>query len=204
MQATAVLRTEHEVIQQVLDCVEELADRATQTGLIDLVSAREALDFLGAFADRCHHAKEEQCLFPALHLKGLPKHVGPVAVMLDEHDQGRAAIQWMRRAVADAERDPEAAAQRFAKSARAYVELLRDHIDKENGVLFPMADQMLDEAETRALLASFDEVEHHDLGDGTHERYLALAQGLCERLHIAWVPHATAAHSCCGQHGACH
>jgi hemerythrin-like domain-containing protein len=204
MQATADLRSEHEVIQQVLDCVEVLAEQAAQTGRIDLASAREALDFLGTFADRCHHGKEEQRLFPALHLKGLPKHVGPIAVMLDEHEQGRAAIQWMRQAVLDAERDPAGAAARFAKSARTYVELLRDHIDKENGVLFPIADQMLNEAETRALLASFQEVEHHDMGDGTHERYLALAHGLCDRLKVQWAPHAGAAHSCCGQHGGCH
>ena len=204
MQATDDLRNEHEVIQQVLDCVEVLAERAARTRRIDTVSARDALDFLGTFADRCHHGKEEQRLFPALHLKGFPKHVGPIAVMLDEHDQGRAAIEWMRQAVAEAELDHGSAALRFAKSAHCYVELLRDHIDKENGVLFPMADQILGEEETLALISSFNEIEHRDLGDGTHERYLAMARGLCERLGVAWAPHADAAHSCCGHNGGCH
>ena len=204
MQATADLRQEHEVIQQVLDCVEVLAQGAAETGQIDLISAREALDFLGNFADRCHHGKEELRLFPALHLKGLPVHVGPIAVMLSEHDQGRASIQWMRQAVMDAERDPAGAARRYAKSARSYVELMRDHIDKENGVLFPMADQLLGEAEARALLSSFNEIEHEDLGEGTHDLYLALARGLCERLGVAWAPHAGGAHACCGHHSGCH
>ena len=130
MQPTNVLREEHEVIQQVLDCVEQLALRA-ERGALDLASCREALDFLGVFADRCHHGKEEERLFPALGAKGLPKDVGPVAVMLAEHVRGRNAIQGMRQAVAAAGHGAPGAAREFASAARGYVELLRDHIEKE-------------------------------------------------------------------------
>jgi hemerythrin-like domain-containing protein len=203
MKATDVLREEHEVIQQVLDCVEVLAQRAEKSGELDLASARRALDFLGTFADRCHHGKEEQGLFPLLNLKGLPKHVGPIAVMLAEHDQGRAAIRGMRDALQGGENGKPGAARDFAGAARAYVDLLRQHIDKENGVLFPMADQMLGEPDQRALLGGFDKLEAGDLGAGTHERYLALARDLCTRLGVAWRPHATVPHACCGNHSGC-
>ncbi len=203
MEPTDVLRDEHEVIQQVLDCVEVLAQRAERSGELDLASARQALDFLGTFADRCHHGKEEQGLFPLLNLKGLPKHVGPIAVMLSEHEQGRAAIRGMRDAVQQGESGAAGAARAFAAAARSYVSLLRQHIDKENGVLFPMADQMLGEPEQRSLLGAFADVERGDLGEGTHERYLVLARDLCERLGVAWKPHAGAARSCCGGHEIC-
>jgi hemerythrin-like domain-containing protein len=203
MKATDVLREEHEVIQQILDCVEVLAERAERSGELDLGSAREALDFLGTFADRCHHGKEEQGLFPLLHRKGLPTHVGPIAVMLAEHEQGRAAIRRMRAAVQAGEQGIVGSAHAFAVAAHAYVALLRQHIDKENGVLFPMADQMLGEPDQHALLGGFDALERGDMGEGTHARCLGLARGLCERLGVAWKPHATVPHACCGGHSSC-
>ena len=203
MQATDVLREEHEVIQQVLDCLEELARRADRTLQLEIGSVREALDFLATFADRCHHEKEEQRLFPALEERGLSRQFGPLAVMLAEHDQGRTLIRTMRAATADVARNPAGSAQRFAAAARSYVGLLRDHIAKENGVLFPLADRTLSESEKRALALGFERVEHEDMGPGTHERYLALARGLCERLGVAWVPHAIATHACCGHRDGC-
>ena len=198
MRITDTLRDEHEVIQQVLDCLEELAERATAQKSVDVASVADALDFLSAFADRCHHAKEEQVLFPALNARGLPREAGPVAVMLREHELGRAAIARMRSALDDAQRRVAGAPQRFAVAAREYVALLREHITKENGVLFPMADQMLGEETQRELALSFERVEHHDLGPGTHERYLEVARSLCGRLGVEWALHAPAAHACCG------
>jgi hemerythrin-like domain-containing protein len=198
MRITDTLRDEHEVIQQVLDCVEELAERATAQKSVDAASAEDALDFLSAFADRCHHAKEEQVLFPALNARGLPREAGPVAVMLREHELGRAAIARMRSALDDSKKRIAGAPQRFSAAAHEYVALLREHIAKENGVLFPMADQMLGDDAQAKLMRSFEHVEHHDLGPGTHERYLEVARSLCQRLGIEWAQHAPAAHACCG------
>src|SRR6185503_14132322 len=79
---TEVLRAEHEVILNVLECLGVVAEKAARTRILDVHSAEEILDFLRVFADRCHHGKEEGALFPALGRKGMPTHVGPVAVML--------------------------------------------------------------------------------------------------------------------------
>ena len=197
---TQILKAEHEVILNVLDCLEKLAAARE----LDIASAWEILDFLAAFADRCHHGKEEECLFPKLVERGLPREVGPLAVMLGEHDQGRAAVRSMRAALDALEHGDLAATARFAAHARAYVELLRDHIAKENGVLFPMADGMLGPADQSDVLAKFGQVEAHDMGSGTHERYLALAEVLSQRLGVdpakRPIPQVGA---CCG-HGGCH
>jgi hemerythrin-like domain-containing protein len=203
MQVTDILRNEHEVIQQVLDCLEKVAERAAR-GRVDFGSAEDILDFLIVFADRCHHAKEEKLLFPAMNAQGLPKKVGPIAVMLHEHEIGRAAIARMRRGLDDARCEVAGAPQSFATAAREYVELLREHIAKENGVLFPMADQILGVGPQQGLMRDFERVESLDLGRGTHERYLEIARSLCVRLGVEWGPHPTAAHACCGHEHACH
>ena len=199
--ATEILMSEHEVILDVLDCLEHVAEAAEHRGALDERSAGQALDFLGVFADRCHHAKEEGALFPALNRKGLPKEVGPVAVMLAEHEQGREAVAGMRAALAIG----HAGLAAFVAHARAYVRLLRDHIAKENGVLFPMADGMLSSADQAEVLRAFESVEHDDLGPGAHERYLAIAKELGERLGVQRPASrgAPRAGGCCGHVASC-
>jgi hemerythrin-like domain-containing protein len=204
LRATEVLIAEHRVILEVLDCLEKLCESFVQSP--DQRAAEDILDFLGAFADRCHHGKEEGCLFPALVQKGLPRGSGPIAVMLSEHDAGRDELAAMRAALVDAERHPADLAPRlrFVEHAHAYVALLRVHISKENTVLFPMADGMLGEREQAALLECFGALEHDGMGMGTHERYLALAQSLVERLAVSpsGIPLAHPG-GCCGAGSYC-
>jgi hemerythrin-like domain-containing protein len=184
MRSTQILEREHELILKVLDCLERLAAEALGPERLDRVSAEQALDFLRSFADRCHHAKEEDLLFPALVAKGMPRDAGPIAVMLSEHEQGREAVACMGRAVDDAQADVPGAAQRFAQYAGSYVTLLRAHIQKENQVLFPMADRILGEGEQAQLLLEFEQAEHEL--EGTGERCQELARVLCERCGVAW------------------
>ena len=196
MRPTEILKDEHRVILRVLACLESFAERTERSQHVDPRTAGELIDFLSIFADRCHHGKEETELFPLLVRKGLPREVGPIAVMLAEHEDGRALIAQMRRAAAGGG-DP---ARDFVAHARAYVGLLRAHIGKENDVLFPMADGMLRSADDEELLAAFERVEHDDLGPEAHGRYLELARSLCERLGVGWdeVEEPANAGHCCG------
>ncbi|HVS19800.1 MAG TPA: hemerythrin domain-containing protein, partial [Planctomycetota bacterium] len=182
-------------------CLEALANQARAQGRLDRERAAQALEVLCTFADRCHHGKEEDLLFAWMARRGMPTHVGPIAVMLDEHKSGRALIARMQAAVAADE------AEAFAAAGLQYVVLLRDHIAKEDGVLFPMAESMLDDAAREELLAAFRTFEHEDLGSGVHERMLAIADALAA--HYGVQPAAerapTAAGSgCCGHATACH
>jgi hemerythrin-like domain-containing protein len=132
--ATDVLRDEHRVILQALTTLERAAEtlgagRPLPDGLWTAL-----LEWLRAFADRQHHAKEERVLFPALINAGLPADGGPITVMLGEHAEGRHLLQAMETGSAEAR----------AAAAVSYVHLLREHIDKENSVLFPLADTLFD------------------------------------------------------------
>src|SRR5262245_17489965 len=178
MRATDILMDEHRVIEQVLTCLEKLADRCEAGKKLDATSALEALDFFHHFADRCHHGKEEGHLFPLLEARGLSRERGPTGVMLHEHEEGRRLIE----AIADAigKDDPE----EFVRHARAYVLLLREHIRKEDLCLFPMAARLLSGPEADSLWRSFEHVESEEMGEGTHERALQRANDLADRLGV--------------------
>lgn len=196
MRPTEILSQEHRVIELVLAALERMADRTLDERAIPVADAHDAVAFLRTFADACHHGKEEARLFPAMEARGLPREAGPTAVMRHEHELGRAHVRAMDAAVAAFEKGDQGATLRFAAEAREFVDLLRDHIAKEDQVLFPMADRMLPASEHERLLADFRRFEEHDMAAGTHERFLGVAQALAARYGVSAEAAKACAHSC--------
>jgi hemerythrin-like domain-containing protein len=158
------LKHEHEAILsalKILDTISESIGSGSTPGKDDLGSF---IGFLKEFADKCHHGKEEGMLFPALIAAGMPEHGGPVAVMLAEHLQGRDYIREMDHSLSSG---PDYVT--FAHAARAYSALLKSHIQKENNVLFPMAEDALEVGKLEQLYESFEEHEEKVIGHGRHE-----------------------------------
>lgn len=139
-----VLMDEHRVIEKVLDALELAADREVPAGFFE-----KAVEFCSGFADACHHLKEEDRLFPLLEERGIPRKGGPVGVMCEEHVLGRGYIQQMRDALADGDFD------RVRRASLLYVGLLREHIQKEDNVLFAMARDVLGPQDIERLGAEF-------------------------------------------------
>lgn len=171
--ATEVLRQEHEAILQMLDAMDAASERLVDGRAPAPEALEDLCEFFRTFADRCHHAKEEGVLFPALEARGIPRQGGPVGVMLLEHDLGRRHVAALREAAAAHRAGKLAAVELWRSAAADYGALLRDHIDKENEVLFPMAEEVLGADELGAMAADFERVER-DVGEGVHARMHAL------------------------------
>jgi len=184
MKATEILTNEHHVIEQVLNCLEAIVRLAKSTGRLDRQSAEDAVAFFRNFADRCHHGKEETHLFPALEANGFPREGGPTGVMLHEHERGRALVRGMDEQLAAAAAGDPAAVGHFLANAEGYLVLLREHIYKEDHVLFQLADRAFTAEDQQRLLDAFQQVEAEEMGAGTHEKYLKLAQDLAHRLGV--------------------
>ena len=161
MRATQLLREEHEIILRGLHLLEVAARRRTEAPA-DLIA------FFKGFADAHHHHKEEEILFPAMEAAGFPRDAGPVAVMLQEHEQGRALLRTMG--------DPAT----FAAAARAYTALLQAHIEKENQVLFRLADEAIAGEDQRRLDEAFEAFEQG--AGGERNRHEATLTRLSQQL----------------------
>jgi hemerythrin-like domain-containing protein len=174
-----MLVDDHAVILSVLDAVERVAGGDSAPGVFPGQFYTKACDFFATFADRCHHAKEETHLFPLLAQRGVPKEQGPIGCMLSEHEMGRQHVAAIRAALPRAIEGDAAARDTVRSEALAYVELLRQHIMKENQVLFMLAEQRLTPQDKEDLDKRFHCAEHEAVPPGTHEKYLALAEELC-------------------------
>lgn len=182
MNATKTLMEEHEVILQVLDSL-ELELSKIKEGRSNPSFFLDAADFIKGFADGCHHAKEEGVLFKYMEDAGIPAQNGPIAVMLSDHEQGRLYTRQMREAALKWQAGDQSAITDVLDNANGYIQLLRGHILKENNILFPMADRVIDPGKYAALDDAFDHVEHVETGEGVHEKYLALAEKLSAIAH---------------------
>lgn len=178
MEATKVLKDEHRVVERFVDTLEAGALHLGAGGPMRPGFFLEAADFMQGFADRCHHAKEEGVLFPALEAAGVPKASGPVTVMLADHREARRLTTEMRSAAEKLEKGDESAREAVARNAQAYVDLLREHIMKEDGVLFPVADRLFTVEQQVRVIEQFERVEKQETGEDGHQGYVQLAEKL--------------------------
>jgi hemerythrin-like domain-containing protein len=199
MGPTEILSAEHRVIEQVLDCLAKMAAGVRRGDDLDRARATQAIEVLRTYADRIHHGKEEDRLFPSLHERGLPRHVGPVAVMLHDHEVGRGLIRRMADVL---EGGGAAGPREFADAAQAYVEMLRDHIAKEDGVLFPLAESVLDPDGAERLRAELERFDREDLEPGLLERMLVTAEALARHYDVPLAAQRSKPEA--SGHGFCH
>ena len=185
MKATEILMNEHRLIEQALDCLEEAAGRLEDGEEIDPDFFIDAAAFVAGFADGSHHRKEEDILFVAMTEKDMPADTGPVAVMLHEHEEGRRFTAGFRSGAEQMKTgdDASGAALDVIRNAFDYVNLLREHIIKEDNVLFPMADQVISDDTMQVVSHEFDRILAEDTEDGTVAKYEALVEKLDNYLH---------------------
>jgi hemerythrin-like domain-containing protein len=179
-----VLMEEHRLIEQVLGSLESFAV-AVEGGLaMERALVAEYAQFFRGFADAYHHGKEEDILFQRMIERGFSNESGPLAVMLHEHTQGRARVAVLRQA--GQSQGPVEATEEgtVLAAAREFIPLLRQHIVKEDRILYPMALRVLTGAELDQMETAFEAFEKRLDVDGTEQRLRALA----DRLTSAFPP----------------
>ncbi|MCH7819575.1 MAG: hemerythrin domain-containing protein [Candidatus Marinimicrobia bacterium] len=180
MRPTDILIKEHDAILVMLKILEKVCLRLDVGERVEETDLENIVEFFKEFADKCHHRKEEDLLFPALEEYGIPNEGGPIGVMLSEHVIGRDNVKEMSNSINDYKEGKEYSSKEFAGYARNYIALLTEHIDKENNILFVMADTRIPEERQQSLLLEFERAEEEKIGPGVHEKYHRLLDELSE------------------------
>jgi hemerythrin-like domain-containing protein len=178
MKATQVLMDEHRVIERMISILVKASDGIEAGENIPPSLFLDAADFIRGFADGCHHRKEEGVLFKAMQSAGVPVNAGPIAVMLMEHDLGRTHARGILSGAQKMAGGENSGKAELLQSARNYAQLLTQHIQKEDSILFPMADRVIPLSLHDQVFEDFEKVEHEETGEGIHEKYLELLDRL--------------------------
>jgi hemerythrin-like domain-containing protein len=180
MKPTEILMEEHRVIERVLTALERAAGRLSRGEDVYLRFFIGTTVFIKNFVDGYHHKKEEGVLFPALVENGLNDEAGPVAMMLAEHEEERRLSQRMRQMTERLQAGDAHARDLVIQSGLGYVRLVRQHIIKEDKVLFPMADKVIPVNQQDQIIEAFNRIKYVEDGEELHEKYYGLADRLVQ------------------------
>jgi DUF438 domain-containing protein len=172
-----LLKQDHEITERVFAAMEvqflsPAGPSPAQVGRL--------VQYVREYVDQCHNQKEELHLFPRLEEKGMPRHGGPLGVMLQEHDRAREILsRLVPLGLAYAAGD-RGTLPRLHAAFGEYAALCKDHFWKENDILYPMALRALSEQDAADVAQGIEEVEAA-LGEGTRARYYQLAQKIIDQ-----------------------
>ncbi len=163
---TEDLSNEHQNILKLIDAMLTECEELENGKKLDKVFFDEAIDFIKNYADRYHHAKEEDILFKVL-LENLENmHCNPIPVMLHEHETGRNYVKGLEEGLNENNKE------KIVGNARRYGYLLREHISKEDNVLYPMAEEALNDLQKETVLNKYGEVETGEFSKENVQKYL--------------------------------
>ena len=168
------LETDHRHILRLIDVMEGITLKTDP----DLQHLETVLMVIREFADGLHHTKEEKLLFPLMVAKGYSTEKGPVAVMLYEHEQGRNFVKAMAEGITQLRAGQHENVKVVYANMLGYADLLKNHISKENNVLFPMADSLFTDTEKETLFLAFADVETNHAAGERKKDYLSLIDKL--------------------------
>jgi hemerythrin-like domain-containing protein len=180
MLATEDLMKEHQLILKYID----LMERYAEFDLKDLIApilfekANFFIQFIHEFADHFHHAKEEDILFRYLEIPGVLTHCNPVPQMLFEHNKAREFVRNMENAI-QAKKINELTA-----NAGQYARLLKEHIYKEDNILYPMAERGLSDEAKSSLLKEYIETDNRLNSHAIWLKYEILCTELEQQLNV--------------------
>ncbi len=167
-----ILMNDHSIIEKALVLFERQIGRKKK----NWSAIRTLLDILWDYGETCHNAKEEKIYFPLLRERGMPEG-GPIAVMLAEHESERGYLQKFKSFVLQPNKIPEQI-EEFCNEATQYIALTKEHIWKENDILYPMGKKFILPDDEPFLAMKFKQLEAETLGEGAYTRYKTLVDAL--------------------------
>jgi len=178
--ALADLIAEHKIIARVLRALEQWARTVALRALDDRAELTAFTEFFCRFADDHHHDKEERILFAAMIEHGVPREEGPLAMMLREHQQSRAATRLLLELASQDHPWTDADREVLGASSAGYSNLLRVHMGKEDEFLYPMVTRRLSPV-LKHVAREFARFRALETGEDEYRRLLVLGESLIRR-----------------------
>tara|TARA_Y100000590_G_scaffold444260_1_gene574804 strand:- start:2900 stop:3454 length:555 start_codon:yes stop_codon:yes gene_type:complete len=175
--STESLRKDHKLIEKVLQALDATIKLLKDGKKIPEQILLPTIDFTQNFTDVCHHGKEEEVLFPALEKTGMPTHMGPIRMMLLDHERTKQIAEKIEEASKKYLETEDSVDLILA--LEVYVEHVTEHLWKENNRLFMMAEVRLNHAtkDVDKKLGEIEEKKLNELGKSRTE-YEQLAENL--------------------------
>lgn len=157
---TDILVREHRFIQKVVDGIEKILEQPDLEKALNVDELGDVVEFMRLYADKCHHGKEEELLFPALIDKGVPTQGCPVGALKGEHIRGRSIVGALAEGTELLKNGSPGGLDTIRKGLEGIVSLYPNHIWKEDFLLFPMTEKVMNLKELSKLGEKFKQFDN--------------------------------------------
>ncbi|UCV03895.1 ATP-binding cassette domain-containing protein [Dechloromonas denitrificans] len=141
MEALRIISEDHRNLWRIVATIDLVADEMAAGSKVDPAFFSSIFDYIEQFMDACHHAKEDDHLFPLLRARS-----ADAAAILDrlqaEHRNGPEVLKSLRGKLAETAAGQLGNAE-FAAALRTYTESLKNHIRTEEKDAMPLAREVL-------------------------------------------------------------
>jgi hemerythrin-like domain-containing protein len=155
--ALTIIRDEHRTISAILHGMEYLVRKiGKQKKKVDPRVFHAMIYYLDTFSERAHHPKEDLFLFKALRARG----AGAEALITElekEHAGGENALRRLAQALNRYEEGGDKEFPGFERATERFVGSYRDHMRKEEELLFPLAEKLLTKEDWAKIDHAFEE-----------------------------------------------
>lgn len=152
--AVRIIREEHTAISAVLHSLEYVVHRLEEGAEPNFQLLNAMLEYIVEYPERCHHPKENRCLF-----KTLRERNPGVSQLIDEleaeHAHGDELLKSLGDALAKYRATGRAALRGFARTVTTYAEFHWQHMTKEEDVLLPIAKKSLTDSDWQEIAEAF-------------------------------------------------
>lgn len=161
---------EHTLIKRWIALIPQVVKHLEVESDGNLKMISDGADFIRNYADKFHHAKEEDILF-----KYFDENLDMIKAMLEDHEKGRRHVKAL---IESAERGDRAG---ISQHLLAYRDLITEHIKKDDEILYPWMDRNLSVNQVGQLYSRFIEVDEAK-GEAVTEKCKKFIIGLEEKI----------------------
>ncbi|WP_404378514.1 hemerythrin domain-containing protein [Caenispirillum salinarum] len=162
-EALRIIKQEHRNLFRVVHLMEQMVRDQKEP---DRAFLRHIIEYIETFTDRYHHPKEDLFLFKALRARD-PAAEAILEELEAEHDNCPVSLTTLKTALDrwDTEGTAEAKAA-FEDQVQQYLRFQMKHMQKEEGIVMPMAQRCLTPEDWAPIDAAFRDNDDPIFGPG--------------------------------------
>ena len=177
MTPTENLTNEHKDIIELLNIMNKIAENIKSNNVFYTKDVEDIIDYLKHFIELSHNVKEK-IFYPALELSGIPIENESISIMLYEHALAQNYLNEISSSVENCKIGNDFSGEMLADNLNKYVVLIKNHIHKEEKIIFPIAIKELSEEKQKEIYKQFKEIEEKIVSTGINKYYHKLLKKL--------------------------
>lgn len=178
MTPTENLTKEHKKINELLDIMSKIALKIKSNDVFYPNDVEEIVDYLIIIIDNNHHGKEDGVFYPELISSGIPKETAPLSIINYEHTTAKRYLKDISSCVVNCKIGNDFSGELLADSLTNYVTVTKNHIQREEEIVFPIANEVLSVEKQNEILQRFDEIEQRNISNSFNDHFNKLLNKL--------------------------